>query len=68
MSRIVWSSALPPEPELADLPLFFNPEPGAVERLASEAIDWDPGRAAQVPGAERLVTLEVEEAVQLDPL
>jgi len=30
------------------------------------AIDWNPSRAAEMPGAQRLVTLEVEEAVQLD--
>jgi hypothetical protein len=30
------------------------------------AIEWDPPRAAQVEGAERQVTLEVEEWVQLE--
>jgi predicted pyridoxine 5'-phosphate oxidase superfamily flavin-nucleotide-binding protein len=29
------------------------------------AIDWEAGRAASVPGAQRLVELEVEEAVEL---
>jgi ABC-type dipeptide/oligopeptide/nickel transport system permease component len=34
----VLSSALPAEPELEDLPLFFNPEPGSVERLSRRAL------------------------------
>lgn len=54
----VLSSALPPDPELADLPLFFNPEPGAVERLASEAFHQIVSADGQQPEAERaLATL-----------
>lgn len=54
----VLSSALPPEPELADLPLFFNPEPGAVERLAAEAFQQIVTADGQQPEAERaLATL-----------
>lgn len=43
-------------------------ESGALLQITGRAaIDWDPSRAAEVPGAQRLVTLEVEEAVQLEP-
>jgi ABC-type dipeptide/oligopeptide/nickel transport system permease component len=54
----VLSSALPADPELAELPLFFNPEPGAVERLASEAFQQIVSADGQQPEAERtLATL-----------
>jgi ABC-type dipeptide/oligopeptide/nickel transport system permease component len=49
----ILSSALPPDPELADLPLFFNPEPGAVERLASQALRQIVSAEGQQPEAER---------------
>jgi ABC-type dipeptide/oligopeptide/nickel transport system permease component len=49
----VLSSALPPDPELAELPLFFNPEPGAVERLATRALQQIVSSEAQQPDAER---------------
>lgn len=40
---------------------------GALLQLTGRAaIDWDLDRSAEVPGAERLVTFEVEETVQLD--
>ncbi len=43
-------------------------ESGALLQVTGRAaIDWDPSRAAEVPGAQRLVMLEVEEAVQLEP-
>ena len=29
------------------------------------SIDWEPGRVGAVPGAERLVELEVEELVEI---
>jgi peptide/nickel transport system permease protein len=32
------SAALPVDPDAAHLPLFFNPEPGAVERLSRSAV------------------------------
>jgi ABC-type dipeptide/oligopeptide/nickel transport system permease component len=51
----VLSSALPPDPELAELPLFFNPEPGAVERLASEAFREIVSADGQQPDAERML-------------
>jgi len=39
---------------------------GAMLLLTGRAgIDWDTGRAASVPGAQRLVELDVEEAVEL---
>jgi predicted pyridoxine 5'-phosphate oxidase superfamily flavin-nucleotide-binding protein len=39
---------------------------GAVLHLTGQAaIDWDPFRAAEVPGAERLVELIVEEVVEI---
>jgi predicted pyridoxine 5'-phosphate oxidase superfamily flavin-nucleotide-binding protein len=42
-------------------------ESGALLQLTGRAaIDWDPRRAAEVAGAERLVTLAVEQVVQLD--
>ncbi len=41
-------------------------ESGAVLQLTGSAsIDWDPGRAGPVPGAERLVELVVEEVVEI---
>ncbi|MEY2935980.1 MAG: hypothetical protein RL033_6729 [Pseudomonadota bacterium] len=49
----VLSSALPSDPELVALPLFFNPEPGAVERLASKAFHEIVSTDGQQPDAER---------------
>ncbi|MGH7527445.1 MAG: pyridoxamine 5'-phosphate oxidase family protein [Gemmatimonadales bacterium] len=41
-------------------------ESGAVLQLTGRAsIDWDPGRAEAVPGAERLAELVVEEVVEI---
>lgn len=41
-------------------------ESGGLLQLTGRAeIDWDPAHAAAVPGAERLVALEVEEVVEL---
>jgi hypothetical protein len=46
--------------------LFPDFETGGLLLLTGRAaIDWDPARAAAVPGAQRLVELEVEEAVEL---
>jgi peptide/nickel transport system permease protein len=47
------SSVLPVNPEFAALPLFFNPDPGAVERLARNALDRVANAAEPVPEAER---------------
>jgi ABC-type dipeptide/oligopeptide/nickel transport system permease component len=49
----ILSTALPPEPDDADLPLFFNPEPGAVERLAIRALELIASSDGQQPEAER---------------
>jgi peptide/nickel transport system permease protein len=46
------SSVLPVSPELAELPLFFNPEPGAIERLARAALERVANSAEPVPEAE----------------
>lgn len=41
-------------------------ESGGVLQLAGRAaIDWDPGRAAATPGAERLVELVVDEVIEI---
>jgi ABC-type dipeptide/oligopeptide/nickel transport system permease component len=54
----ILSTALPPEADVADLPLFFNPEPGAVERLAARALQKIVSSDGQQPEAERtLATL-----------
>ena len=46
--------------------LFPDFETGSVLLLTGRAgIDWDPSRSAAVPGAQRLVALEVEEAVEI---
>jgi uncharacterized protein len=46
--------------------LFPDFETGSVLQLTGPAsIDWDSSRAAEVPGAERLVRFEVEEAVEI---
>jgi ABC-type dipeptide/oligopeptide/nickel transport system permease component len=49
----ILSSALPPDSELANLPLFFNPEPGGVERLATQAVRQIVNSDGQQPEAER---------------
>jgi len=49
----ILSSALPADAELADLPLFFNPEPGAVDRLATQALQQIVSSDGQQPDAER---------------
>jgi ABC-type dipeptide/oligopeptide/nickel transport system permease component len=51
----VLSSALPPNSEVAELPLFFNPEPGAVDRLATQALRQIASSDGQQPEAERLL-------------
>jgi hypothetical protein len=38
---------------------------GVLQLTGRAAIEWDPSRVAAVAGAERLVELEVEEAVEL---
>src|SRR4051812_19299043 len=54
----ILSTALPSEVDVADLPLFFNPEPGAVERLATRALAQIVTSDGQQPEAERtLATL-----------
>jgi predicted pyridoxine 5'-phosphate oxidase superfamily flavin-nucleotide-binding protein len=46
--------------------LFPDFETGALLLLTGRAaIDWDAGRAASVPGAQRMVELEMEEVVEL---
>ena len=52
----VLSSALPAEPEVAELPLFFNPEPGAVERLSRRALEQIAATESRQPEAERTLT------------
>ena len=47
------SSVLPVSAELAALPLFFNPEPGAIERLSRGALERVADAAEPVPEAER---------------
>jgi hypothetical protein len=49
----VLSTALPVSRELAALPLFFNPEPGAVERLSKGALERIVNSPDPVPDAER---------------
>ena len=49
----ILSTALPSEVDVADLPLFFNPEPGAVERLATRALEQIVTSDGQQPEAER---------------
>jgi ABC-type microcin C transport system permease subunit YejB len=51
----ILSMALPPEQDVADLPLFFNPEPGAVERLATRALEQIVSSDGQHPEAERMM-------------
>jgi peptide/nickel transport system permease protein len=51
----VLSSALPADAEFAELPLFFNPEPGAVDRLATQALQQIASSEGQQPEAERLL-------------
>lgn len=47
--------------------VFPDFESGAMLLLTgAAAIDWDPSHAAAVPGAERLVTVTVEEVVEID--
>jgi hypothetical protein len=47
--------------------LFLDLERGARLMLTGTArIDWDPARAREVPGAQRLVELEVEEVVEME--
>lgn len=47
--------------------LFLDWEHGRSLQLTGRAtVDWDPGRAASVPGAQRIVELEVEHVVQID--
>ena len=46
--------------------LFLDWEHGHTLQLTGRArIDWDPGRAASVPGAERLIELDVDQIVQI---
>lgn len=46
--------------------LFLDWERGRSLQLTGRAcVDWDPGRAARVPGAQRLVDFEVERVVQI---
>jgi hypothetical protein len=48
---------------------LLGAQPGHSQReLGSRAVgvDWDPARAAGVPGAQRLVDFEVEQVVQID--
>lgn len=46
--------------------LFLDFETGATLQLTGRAaIDWEPAHAAAVPGAERLVSLDVESAVEI---
>jgi len=52
----VLSSALPADPELEDLPLFFNPEPGAVERLSRRALEQIAATDGTQPEAQRTLT------------
>jgi ABC-type dipeptide/oligopeptide/nickel transport system permease component len=47
------SAALPDEPEADPLPLFFNPHPGAVERLALHALRRVADAAEPTPEAEQ---------------
>lgn len=51
----ILSSALPPSAEFADLPLFFNPEPGAVDRLAAQALQQIVNSDGQQLEAERVL-------------
>jgi predicted pyridoxine 5'-phosphate oxidase superfamily flavin-nucleotide-binding protein len=47
--------------------LFLDWEQGRSLQLTGRAsVDWDPARAAGVPGAQRLVDFEVERVVQID--
>jgi ABC-type dipeptide/oligopeptide/nickel transport system permease component len=52
----VLSSALPADPELEDLPLFFNPDPGALERLSRRALEQIAATERAQPDAERTLT------------
>lgn len=46
--------------------LFVNFETGSLLQLTGEAtIDWDSEAVAAIPGARRLVTLDIEEVVEL---
>lgn len=45
--------------------IFVDFDTGATLQLTgSAAVDWDPEHAAAVPGAQRLVTFEVDEAIE----
>jgi predicted pyridoxine 5'-phosphate oxidase superfamily flavin-nucleotide-binding protein len=47
--------------------LFLDWERGRSLQLTGRAsVDWDPVRAARVPGAQRLVDFEIERVVQID--
>lgn len=47
--------------------LFLDWERGRSLQLTGRAtVDWDPGRAASVPGAQRVVDFEVDGVVQID--
>jgi predicted pyridoxine 5'-phosphate oxidase superfamily flavin-nucleotide-binding protein len=47
--------------------LFLDWERGRSLQLSGRAsVDWDPARAARVPGAERIVDFAVERVVQID--
>ncbi|MFD0477555.1 pyridoxamine 5'-phosphate oxidase family protein [Nonomuraea thailandensis] len=46
--------------------LFLDWESGHTLHLTGRArVDWDPGRAAAVPGAQRLIDFDVERVVQI---
>jgi len=47
--------------------LFLDWERGNTLQLTGRArVDWDPSRAAAVPGAQRLVDFDVEQVIQID--
>ncbi|HEX6353072.1 pyridoxamine 5'-phosphate oxidase family protein [Actinophytocola sp.] len=47
--------------------LFLDWERGHTLQLTGRAhADWDPGRATEVPGAQRMVDFEVDQVVQID--
>src|SRR5688500_2392425 len=47
------SVTLPADSELVDLPLFFTPDPGAIERLARQALQEISSLPHPAPDAER---------------